>query len=89
MGLLRGGRKILKGRTSFRWVFMQNISVRVVLNWRRIEKELDGRATETKMKLAPSALFTDVNNYLLAQLSQKSGRCNTKRNGRPFIVISF
>ena len=32
------------------------------------------------------ALFTGVNNYLLAELSQLSARGNVKRNGQPLLA---
>ena len=45
----------------------------------------DGRQKQ-KCNLDPSALFTDVKNYLSAQyLSQLSTRGDTKRNVRPLL----
>ena len=47
------------------------ILVRVVPKQRRIEKELKmAGGKKQKGNLDPSALFTDVNNYLSAELSQ-------------------
>ena len=45
----------------------------------------DGRQKQTD-NLGPSALFTGVNNYLSAELSQKSAPFNAKRNGRPLLL---
>ena len=79
IGCLHGGRKILEGVTSFRLVYNvpAEISVRVVPNYRWIQKELKSlkmaggkKKKKKKFKLGPSAIFTGADNYLSAELWQ-------------------
>ena len=62
------------------------ISVRVVPKTRRFEKELKMTGDKNKnCNMGPSSLFTTVNNYFSAELSQLSARGKAKRNGRPLL----
>ena len=79
--------KILEGGTTFRRVYMEEFrSVRLPRREAAGIKD-DGRQKQ-KYNLDPSALFTDVKNYLSAEyLSQLSTRGDTKRNVRPLPAV--
>ena len=69
-------------RNKFKLGLHAEILVRVVLIYRRFEKELKigGRQKQTR-SLGTSALFTGVNNYLSTELWQQYALGDVKRNG--------
>ena len=60
--------KILDDETTFRWVYMQKF--RSVWCQSREEEIKDDGRQKQNCNLGPSALFTGVNNYISAELSQ-------------------
>ena len=65
-------RKILEGRSTLSWVYTQEILVCVVHKYKMFDREgiQNGGRQKQTYNLGPSALFTGVNNYLSAELSQ-------------------
>ena len=66
-------RKILEGwegGITLRWVYMQKFSPWVVQVEKVREGIKNGRWQNQKCNLGPSALFTGVNHYLSAELTQ-------------------
>ena len=73
-----GTMKILEGGTTFCWVYMQKF-------WSVWCSNREG-VKDDRWQKDPSALFTAINNYLSAELSQLSACGNAKQNGEPLLL---
>ena len=63
-------RKILEGVATLRWVYMQRFRSVWCPNIEGSRRIKNGGRQKQTCSLGPSALFTGINNYLSAELSQ-------------------